>query len=134
MQYSGFDHINLNVSDLEISRIFYDKLLTFLGFKKVGDEIDAAGWSNGSNGFWINQTEEAYQNNFHRKNVGVNHIAFRATSREAVDHFYNKFLLKNETPILYEKPKEYPEYRDDYYAVYFEDPDRFKLEVVYYTK
>ncbi|TMI54977.1 bleomycin resistance protein, partial [Candidatus Bathyarchaeota archaeon] len=28
-------------------------------------------------------------------------------------------------------PKEYPEYRKGYYAVYFEDPDRIKLEFVH---
>ncbi len=134
MQYSGFDHISINVSNLETSRIFYDKLLGFLGFRKVGDEVDATGWSNGPNGLWINQTEEPHVKDFHRKNVGVNHIAFRATSREAVDHFYTEFLLKNEIPVLYEKPKEYPEYRDDYYAVYFEDPDRLKLEIMYFSK
>jgi catechol 2,3-dioxygenase-like lactoylglutathione lyase family enzyme len=134
MQYSGFDHISLNVSNLEKSRLFYNALLTFLGFKKVGDEEDATGWSNGPNGLWINETNEKYTKDFHRKNIGINHLAFRATSREAVDHFYNEFLLKNNIIILYEKPQEYPEYREDYYAVFFEDPDRLKLEVMYFSK
>jgi hypothetical protein len=33
--------------------------------------------------------------------------------------------------VLYGGPKEYPEYRKGYYAVYFEDPDRIKLEFVH---
>jgi hypothetical protein len=33
--------------------------------------------------------------------------------------------------VLYEGPGEYPEYHRGYYAVYFEDPDRIKLEVAY---
>ena len=32
---------------------------------------------------------------------------------------------------LYDSPREYPEYRPGYYAVFFEDPDRLKLEVTY---
>ena len=32
---------------------------------------------------------------------------------------------------LYRTPREFPEYRPGYYAVFFEDPDRLKLEVVH---
>lgn len=32
---------------------------------------------------------------------------------------------------LYGAPREYPEYRHGYYGVFFEDPDRLKLEVAY---
>jgi hypothetical protein len=34
-------------------------------------------------------------------------------------------------PPLYETPREFPEYRPGYYAVFFEDPDRLKLEIVH---
>lgn len=134
MSYSGLDHISINVKDIEKSRMFYGKLLSFLGFKTVHDEPEIAGWSNGPHGLWIEQVADNYGKDFHRKNVGVNHLAFRANSREAVDSFYTDFLLKNELPILYEQPKEYPEYRDGYYAVFFEDPDRLKLEVMHFPK
>ena len=46
--------------------------------------------------------------------------------------FDKKFLNKNNIPVLYKTPKLFPEYNKDYYAVYFEDPDRIKLEVAYY--
>ena len=32
---------------------------------------------------------------------------------------------------LYGTPREFPEYRPGYYAVFFEDPDRLKLEIVH---
>jgi len=134
MKYLGFDHISLNVSDLEKSRIFYNKLFLFLGFRRVGKGKKPTGWSNGLNGFWIDKTDDKHNKNFHRKNVGINHLAFRADSKESVDLFYNEFLLKNEIPILYGGPKEYPQYRDRYYAVFFEDPDRLKLEVMFFPK
>ena len=44
------------------------------------------------------------------------------------------FLENKHIPILYGGPKEYPQYEKGYYAVYFEDPDRVKLEVVYLPK
>jgi hypothetical protein len=33
--------------------------------------------------------------------------------------------------VLYGGPREYPEYAAAYYAVFFEDPDRIKLEVAH---
>lgn len=134
VRYFGFDHINLYVKDIKKSKEFYDPLLIFLGFKKIHDEETFAGWSNGSNGLWIEQTGKKYRKDFHRKNSGINHLAFRADSKEAVNSFYNDFLLKNNIPVLYGGPKDYPEYRKGYYAVFFEDPDRLKLEIMYFPK
>jgi hypothetical protein len=34
-------------------------------------------------------------------------------------------------PPLYETPRDFPEYRPGYDAVFCEDPDRVKLEVVH---
>jgi hypothetical protein len=39
--------------------------------------------------------------------------------------------LPRKVPILYGGTKEWPEYEGGYYAVYFEDPDRTKLELEY---
>lgn len=124
--------MSIVVSDLGASEKFYDELLTHLGFKKVTDEADNKGWSNGPSGFWIEQVSDKYNDKpFHRKQVGLNHIAFRATSRETVDKFYKDFLLPRGITVLYGGPKEYPEYHKGYYAVFFEDPDRVKLELMW---
>lgn len=132
MNYSGFDHMGFNVSDFPRSKFFYDILLPFLGFKEVKKSESSARWSNGKNSLSIKQTQNKYLDTaYHRKNIGINHFAFRATSREAVDDVLNKFLIPNNIPTLYNSPKEYPEYRPEYYAVFFEDPDRYKLEVMY---
>jgi catechol 2,3-dioxygenase-like lactoylglutathione lyase family enzyme len=68
---------------------------------------------------------------FHRKDPGVNHVAFRVERREDVDRFHDEFLKARGLPALYGGPRDYPEYREGYYAVFFEDPDRLKLEVVH---
>lgn len=57
---------------------------------------------------------------FHRKQTGLNHLAFYAHSKKQVDQFYAEVLKKNAIPTLYH---EGPEGDDEYYAVFFEDPD-----------
>lgn len=77
---------------------------------------------------------EYQRSKFHRKRSGLNHICFNAKSKNEVTKFVKEFLRKNRIPLLYGGPKEWPEYRGGYYAVYFEDPDRIKLEFAYIPK
>ena len=48
-----------------------------------------------------------------------------------VDSFVEGFLSPRRIETLYGGAKAYPDYGQSYYAVYFEDPDRIKIEVVY---
>ena len=90
------------------------------------------GWRKEKTSIFLVQCEERFVGHgFHRKHVGLNHIAFRASSRNMVDIFYNDHLLPRRVRVLYGGPKERPEYVPGYYSVYFEDPDRMKLELVY---
>ena len=68
---------------------------------------------------------------YHRKAPGINHIAFKVSSKDEVDKFTKEFLKPNKVPTLYDTPHLFPEYSKKYYAVYFEDPDRIKLEVAF---
>lgn len=126
-------HIQLNVADAKKSIPFYKDFLGYLGFGTVIDEGDEyLGISDGHTDLWIIETEERYRaNKFHRKNTGINHLAFRVSAREDVERFLDEFLKPRSISTLYETPKEFPEYHKGYYAVFFEDPDRIKLEVVY---
>ena len=65
------------------------------------------------------------------KRAGLNHVAFRVERREDVDRFRRELLLPRGIPTLYDTPREFPEYAPGYYAVFFEDPDRIKLEVTH---
>lgn len=125
-------HLQLNVSDAKKSLPFYKKLFEYLEYKIIDESKEHIGASNGTTDFWIIQTENPHiKNDFHRKNTGINHLAFRVSKREDVDKFAKEFLKKNNVSCLYDSPKEYPEYNKEYYAVFFEDPDRIKLEVAY---
>ena len=120
------------MSNLSKSREFYERLLTWLGYQLILKERDLEGWGNGDFEIFLTKCFEPWSKfGFHRRRVGLNHFAFRAESRVAVDRFYEEFLIPRRVTVLYNGPKEYPEYAPDYYAVYFEDPDRLKLEFFY---
>jgi len=102
-----------------------------LGYKRILDEKDFAGWHNGEAKIFVTYLERYKELGFHRRRVGLNHIAFEAKSKADVDRLHSEFLVPRSIKVLYGGPKEYPEYRKGYYAVYFEDPDRIKLEFVH---
>ena len=127
------DHIQIGVGDIKKSGPFYDNLLQYFGYKLLSRRRNYINWHNGGrNTFSIEQVSHKYKSHkFHRKQVGLNHIAFRATTKKDVDEFYKNYLLINRIPVLYGGPKKYPEYHKTYYAVFFEDPDRIKLEFMW---
>src|SRR5262249_6509671 len=68
---------------------------------------------------------------FHRKNPGINHVFFGVRERGDVERFVAEFMRPRGIAALYDSPREYPEYRPGYYVVFFEDPDRLKIEVAH---
>lgn len=120
------DHISIRVSDYEKSKAFYGKLFRFLGLKPMEEYEGAAGWSNGRTRFWIGDAED--KSHRHRiGQVGFHHYAFQLRSRADVDAL-EAFLKENDVEIV--DPAD--EYYEDYYAVFFLDPDGLKLEGMKY--
>ena len=125
----GIDHLVLSVGDFARSRAFYQKLLSFLGFKLKHEFEDMAGWSNGKTLFWIAAADAQGRKRKHRKgDIGFHHYAFELSSRNDVDEL-GAFLEQNGITVV-DPPGEY--YDDKYYAVYFTDPDGMKLEAMVY--
>jgi catechol 2,3-dioxygenase-like lactoylglutathione lyase family enzyme len=90
------------------------------------------GFSNGTTDLWLIAAARAHASaGFHRKRAGLNHVAFRVDERGDVDRFHREFLDARGLPTLYATPREFPEYAPGYYAVFFEDPDRIKVEVAH---
>jgi catechol 2,3-dioxygenase-like lactoylglutathione lyase family enzyme len=126
----GIDHLVLSVSDIDRSKDFYDTVLPFLGFKKKYDGSDFAGWSNRKTLFWIAQADAEGRKHKHRKGeVGFHHYAFELTSRRDIDAL-GAFLEEHDMPIV-DPPGEYNG-DENYYAVFFTDPDGMKLEAMVY--
>lgn len=122
-------HIEIYVSNLEESQKFWSWLLSELGYDLFQS------WSNGvsykleDTYLVFVQTEESHLAiKYHRKRTGLNHLAFYVNSKSEVDEFTIKLKSKN-VKILYED-KHPNAGGKDYYAVFFEDPDRIKVELV----
>lgn len=125
-------HLQINVHDSKVSFPFYKDLLTQFDYKVTHEDNFVLGMSNNTTDFWFIQSPEGFKDNkYHRKNIGLNHMAFGVASNIAVDKFNESFLKPRRIRPLYESPKEFPEYTPGYYAVFFEDPDRIKIEVTY---
>lgn len=120
----GVDHIVLRVGDYEKSKAFYGKLLGFLGFKVLEEYEDAIGWTNGKTRLWIGPADrEGRQHKYRIGDIGLHHYAFELSSRKEVDAL-QAFLEAEGVKIV--DPA--GEYYDDYYAVFFLDPDGIKFE------
>jgi len=125
---TGIDHISIRVSDYKISREFYSRLFEFLGFEVSEDYGTTIGWTNGKTRFWIAEADATGKKHKYRiGNIGLHHYAFQLRNRRDVDELH-KFLLQSKATIV-DPPDEY---YDDYYAVFFLDPDGLKLEGMKY--
>ncbi|MGH7120845.1 MAG: VOC family protein [Acetobacteraceae bacterium] len=124
----AIDHLAIRVSDYQKSKEFYGKLFAFLGFELSDEYPDAIGWTNGKTRFWIGPADADGQNHAYRLgDIGFHHYAFQLRSRRDVDAL-QAFLEQNGVAIV--DPA--AEYYDDYYAVFFTDPDGLKLEGMKY--
>lgn len=124
----GIDHLVIRVSNYEKSKAFYGKLFTFLGFEVSEEYEDAIGWTNGKTRFWIGPADREGRSHKHRiGDVGFHHYALQLRSRKDVDALES--FLKSMGATIVDPAAEY---YDDYYAVFFTDPDGLKLEGMKY--
>ena len=121
----GIDHISIRVSDYEKSKAFYGRLFAFLGFGISDEYPDTIGWTNGKTRYWIAPAEG--RKTYRIGDVGLHHYAFELRNRKDVDAL-QAFLEKEGVKIV--DPA--GEYYEDYYAVFFLDPDGLKLEGMKY--
>ncbi|MBS0232117.1 MAG: VOC family protein [Proteobacteria bacterium] len=128
VRFVGIDHISVRVSDFAKSKAFYSGLFDFLGLKVLDEYEDSMGWTNGKTRYWIGQADaKGCSHKHHTGDIGLHHYAFQLHSRKDVDDLQT-YLKKNDVTIV--DPAD--EYYDDYYAVFFLDPDGIKLEGMKY--
>ncbi len=122
-------HIEIYVSDLSKTIRFWEWLLNELDYD-VYQKWDAGiSWRHKDTYLVFVQAEKRFMDvSYHRCRVGLNHLAFYAKSKEQVDDI-TEVLNEKGVKILYSN--EHPHAGGpDHYAVYFEDPDRIKVELV----
>ena len=122
-------HVEINVSDLERSCAFWGWLLGELGYEQFQGWESGRSFRLGATYLVFVQTEERFRDPpYHRCRTGLNHLAFHAESREQVDAITEALRARGVT-VLY--PDRHPHAGGaESYAVFFEGPDRIKVELV----
>ena len=121
-------HVTVAVSDIVRSKQFYDGMFGKLGWTVKFEDEEAMAYSDGTFDYWIVPAEKK-EANYRNDGVGYNHLAIMVEDRQKVNEFYQWLLSVNAKIDI--EPKIYPNYSENYYAVFFFDPDNTRLEVVY---
>jgi catechol 2,3-dioxygenase-like lactoylglutathione lyase family enzyme len=123
------NHVEIYVSNIEKTREFWGWLLSRLGYNEVLNlEQGIVNYFFGDTYLVFVQVEEKYSDYpYHRCRVGLNHLAFHGDGRDFVDSITEELRYRN-VKVLYEDKHPYAA-GPDYYAVFFEDPDRIKVEI-----
>ena len=122
-------HIELYVADLERSRAFWEPLLTGLGYHVSQRWSAGVSYTSGDTYLcFVQAPAEHLEAGYHRKRVGLNHLAFHAQSRAQVDAVA-QWAAAAGFSILYADKYPYAG-GPGHYALYCEDPDRIKVELV----
>lgn len=122
-------HIELYVSDLSKTKRFYSNLFALLSYSLHQEWDEGFSYKEGNCYIVFVQVEDAFiDNTYHRKNIGLNHMAFTVRDNIMVDKIRNYLKQDGITELYSDK---YPHAGGkDHYAFFFEDPDRIKLEIV----
>ena len=126
----GLGHVDLVCRDVQRSVAFYREVLGVgepaLFDGERGETIHYLRFpAEGSGSLGLRQASE--EQTFELYAPGLHHIAFAVESRSDVDDAHRAAVAARAT-VLHE-PREWPQYRSDYYATFFLDPDGFRIEV-----
>ncbi|MBP2001565.1 catechol 2,3-dioxygenase-like lactoylglutathione lyase family enzyme [Paenibacillus shirakamiensis] len=122
-------HVELYVSNLRKSTDFWGWLLEELGYEPYQSWEDGRSWKLGPTYLVFVQTEARFLDiPYHRSRVGLNHLAFYASSQQHVDQLTSQ-IKERGVQLLYHDQYPYAG-GSEHYAVFFEDPDRIKVEIV----
>ena len=129
MSHGMLHHLELNVANLEQSVAFWGWLLEYLGYEVYQTWDNGRSWQLGATYLVLVQVEEPFsETSYHRKQVGLNHLAFQVETTDEVDQIA-QLLVENNIKMLYQERYPYAG-GPEHYAVYFEDPNRIKVEIV----
>jgi len=122
-----FHHMDIYVADLARSVAFWGPFLERLGFHLSADRLTAKSWAgDGAEIFFVQAEAEFASQGYHRKRVGLNHLAFAVADHDALASL-GDWLRERGARLLYggaieETPTQH--------RLFFEDPDRIKVEVL----
>lgn len=125
------DHLRLSVADIDASARFYGPLMRCLGFRPEPRDDGGLAWGvPDATGrmHWLILTPAVLGGRHQPTAPGLHHVAFAGRDRAHVDEVGE--LLAAQSAEVLDAPSEYDD-DPDCYAVFFRDPDGFKVEVVH---
>ena len=128
MQY-GLNHVEIYVSDLRASVDFWGWLFPEIGFEEYQSWEEGRSWRCGETYVVLVQAHDPERDEtFHRKRPGLNHLAFFVPTCEHIEDLTQKLRDRGVT-ILYEDRGPDAIGAPSRWSVFFEDPDRIKVEL-----
>jgi catechol 2,3-dioxygenase-like lactoylglutathione lyase family enzyme len=122
-------HVELYVADLRRAERFWGWFLGRLGYVEFQRWDSGVSYRFGTTYLVFVQAQRRFLDlPFHRCRPGLNHLAFHASSRQQVDDLTEELKARG-VQILYRDRHPFAG-GGQHYAVFFEDPDRLKVEVV----
>lgn len=129
MSHGQLHHLEFYVTDLNRSRVFYAELLPLLGYQLYQEWPHGFSYRLGEMYLVYVQVQSPYEYPvYHRKHVGLNHLAFHVASFDFLVQLRDAMKKKGIT-LLYDDRFPYAG-GPQHCALYIEDPDRVKLEFV----
>lgn len=129
----GIDHIYVSVSDPARSEAFYDRVLQdTLGFRKNRFALNGEPHVQYYNRLFGYVLRPARRLNLHDSYApGLHHFCLRV---DAVADVQAVATALQALGIAASDARCYPEYAEDYWATFFNDPDGLRLEVTNYRR
>jgi catechol 2,3-dioxygenase-like lactoylglutathione lyase family enzyme len=123
-------HLGVNVRDLVGAKAYYDQLMPLLDFEPFLSAADQFAYrpAGGKPGTYVFFYPALAEGDYSRHRAGLQHLAFMVKTRAAVHAVYSRVQALG-SPVLH-VPQEFPQYHAGYYAMFWEDPEGFMLEVV----
>jgi len=132
MEIIGFDHIYIAVSDMAQAERFYDGVFLNLGFRRnqfaIGGDPHIQ-YYNRHFGYVIRPARVERSHDSYAP--GLHHLCLRTDTAEDVHACANALRAAG---VQVSDPKLFPEYAEDYVAIFFNDPDGMRLEITNYRK
>jgi catechol 2,3-dioxygenase-like lactoylglutathione lyase family enzyme len=130
VEINGVAHVILRVNRIAECIEFYDRLMPLLGLTAIPPRSDEfVYYVGGRTAVGIRSADAEHAGHTHVETApGLDHLCFRARSREDVDALYPQLLELGADMVR--TPEEGP-WAPGYYSLSFRDPEGIRLEVNY---
>lgn len=127
IEVNGVAHIRVNVDRFKECIAFYDQLMPYLGLGVVHRSDQFVYYVGGRTGYYVARADvQPAGKRYAPTGLGLDHVCFRARSREDIDDVYG--FVTGIGATIVRAPEQGP-WAPGYYSLSFLDPDGIRLEV-----